>query len=104
LNFTYLDVAKMIDHSLLNPTLTKADLEKGIAIALAYDVASVCIMPYALKWCAEKLAGSHVKASTTIGFGIFPHHRRSSPSNTTANALTLWRKHPNRAGSFCLIA
>jgi deoxyribose-phosphate aldolase len=60
----------MIDHSLLNPTLTKSDLEKGIAIALAYDVASVCIMPYALKWCAEKLAGSHVKASTTIGF---PH-------------------------------
>jgi deoxyribose-phosphate aldolase len=60
----------MIDHSLLNPTLTKADLEKGIAIALVYDVASVCIMPYALKWCAEKLAGSNVKASTTIGF---PH-------------------------------
>jgi deoxyribose-phosphate aldolase len=60
----------MIDHSLLNPTLTKSDLEKGIAIALAYDVASVCIMPYALKWCAEKLAGSQVKASTTIGF---PH-------------------------------
>jgi deoxyribose-phosphate aldolase len=65
----------MIDHSLLNPTLTKADLEKGIAIALAYDVASVCIMPYALKWCAEKLAGSHVKASTTIGF---PHGGHST--------------------------
>jgi deoxyribose-phosphate aldolase len=32
-------------------------------------------MPYALKWCAEKLAGSHVKASTTIGF---PHGGHST--------------------------
>ncbi len=68
--FTYADVAKMIDHSLLNPTLCVADLEAGIELALAYDVASVCIMPYHLKRCAEMLAGSDVNASTTIGF---PH-------------------------------
>lgn len=70
LDYSYLDVAKMIDHSLLNPTLTMADLEHGIALALAYDTASVCILPYALKMCAERLKGSNVKASTTIGF---PH-------------------------------
>ncbi len=70
LDYTYLDVAKMIDHSLLNPTLTAADLEAGIAIALAYDAASVCIMPHALPRCASLLKGSTVKASTTIGF---PH-------------------------------
>ncbi len=70
LTYSYLDVAKMIDHSLLNPTLTMADLEHGIALALAYDVASVCILPYALRMCAERLKGSNVKASTTIGF---PH-------------------------------
>jgi deoxyribose-phosphate aldolase len=70
MDFTYLDVAKMIDHSLLNPTLTTVDLENGVRIALEYDVASVCIMPYALKWLAERLAGSDVKASATIGF---PH-------------------------------
>lgn len=68
--YTYLDVAKMIDHSLLNPTLDEAALQTGIALALAYDVASVCILPYALKACAAELAGSTVKASTTIGF---PH-------------------------------
>ena len=68
--YSYSDVAKMIDHSLLNPTLTWDDLEDGIALALAYDVASVCIMPYALKHCAERLRGSDVRASTTIGF---PH-------------------------------
>jgi deoxyribose-phosphate aldolase len=66
----YADFAKMIDHSLLNPTLTAADLEAGCRLALAYDVASVCIMPFALKRCAEILSGSTVRASTTIGF---PH-------------------------------
>ncbi|XZE52517.1 deoxyribose-phosphate aldolase [Planctomycetaceae bacterium SH139] len=66
----YLDFAKMIDHSLLNPAFTVGDLESGIQLALAYDVASVCILPYYLKRCSELLAGSTVKASTTIGF---PH-------------------------------
>jgi deoxyribose-phosphate aldolase len=69
-DYTYLDVAKMIDHSLLNPTLTSTDLESGIQVALAYDVASVCIMPFGLARCAELVRGSNVKASTTIGF---PH-------------------------------
>jgi deoxyribose-phosphate aldolase len=70
MTFTYLDIAKMIDHSLLNPTLTENDLDAGVKLALDYDVASVCIMPYALKRCARMLQGSTVCASTTIGF---PH-------------------------------
>jgi deoxyribose-phosphate aldolase len=69
-DYSYSDVAKMIDHSLLNPSLKWADLEDGISVALAYDVATVCIMPYALKHCSERLRGSTVRASTTIGF---PH-------------------------------
>lgn len=69
-NYTYADVAKMIDHSLLNPTLTAAQLEEGIRLAIAYDAASVCIMPYYLRRCSEMLKGSTVKSSTTIGF---PH-------------------------------
>jgi deoxyribose-phosphate aldolase len=64
------ELAKMIDHSLLNPTLTWDQLEAGCRLAVDYDVASVCIMPYALKRCAELLAGSDVRPSTTIGF---PH-------------------------------
>ncbi len=70
MDYTYSDIAKMIDHSLLNPTLTEAGLAAGCRLALAYDVASVCILPYALKRCADQLRGSTVKASTTIGF---PH-------------------------------
>jgi len=69
-SYTYGDIARMIDHSLLNPSLTTRDLEDGCALALRYDTASVCIMPYALRRCADLLSGSAVKASTTIGF---PH-------------------------------
>ncbi|MHC4517997.1 MAG: deoxyribose-phosphate aldolase [Planctomycetota bacterium] len=70
MDYTYSDIAKMIDHSLLSPTLDVAALEQGCRLALDYDVASVCIMPYALRRCADLLEGSTVKASTTIGF---PH-------------------------------
>jgi deoxyribose-phosphate aldolase len=68
--FDYPSIAKMIDHSLLNPTLTTPELEEGCALAIRYNVASVCILPYALARCAELLAGTGVNASTTIGF---PH-------------------------------
>jgi deoxyribose-phosphate aldolase len=60
----------LLDHALLKPTLTDAELEAGCRLALEYDVASVCIVPHALARCAELLAGSSVRASTTIGF---PH-------------------------------
>ncbi len=70
LDVSYTDLAKMIDHSLLNPTFTWDELEAGCHLAVKYDVASVCILPYALKRSAEILAGSSVRTSTTIGF---PH-------------------------------
>ncbi|MCA9129636.1 MAG: deoxyribose-phosphate aldolase [Planctomycetales bacterium] len=69
-NTEYSSFSKMIDHSLLMPTMDQSQLEDGCRLALAYDVASVCIMPYYLNRCAEILAGSTVQPSTTIGF---PH-------------------------------
>jgi deoxyribose-phosphate aldolase len=77
MDWTLRDVAKMIDHSLLNPVLTWDELENGCRLARELDVASVCILPYALKRCSELLAGSAVAPSTTIGF---PHggHARST--------------------------
>lgn len=82
----YADLAKMIDHSLLNPALTAAELQAGCQLALEYDVASVCILPYYLRQCAEMLQGSTVKASTTIGF---PHggHRTGIKRAEAAAAL-----------------
>lgn len=70
MDYTYSQIAKMIDHSLLNPVLTDQDLEAGCVLARAYDVASTCVKPYHLKRCAELLAGSSVAPSTVIGF---PH-------------------------------
>lgn len=70
MDYSYSDISKMIDHSLLQPMTTVEDLESGIALAKAYDAGSVCIMPYYVKRCADVLAGTTVKASTTIGF---PH-------------------------------
>jgi deoxyribose-phosphate aldolase len=70
MDYTYLDIAKMIDHSLLNPTLTDTEMEAGTILAREYNVASVCVKPYFLKRCVELLAGSDVAPSTVIGF---PH-------------------------------
>ncbi len=67
---TLAELARMFDHSLLQPTLTDADLEAGVLIARELAVASVCIKPYAVKLAAKLLAGSPVRASTTVGF---PH-------------------------------
>ena len=88
MTYTYSDVAKMIDHSLLNPTLAATDLDAGVKLALAYDVASVCILPYALKQCADMLRGSGVKASTTIGFphgGHATHIKRAEAERAIAD-------------------
>jgi len=71
----YRELAKMIDHSLLKPTMTEQELEAGCRVALEYDVASVCIMPFFLKRASELLAASDVLPSTTIGF---PHGGQSA--------------------------
>jgi deoxyribose-phosphate aldolase len=62
------EIAKMIDHSLLHPTMTDAELREGCEIAKKYDVASVCIKPYAVPMAVELLAGSDVLVGTVIGF------------------------------------
>ena len=76
MDYTYLDIAKMIDHSLLNPVLTDRELEAGCRLAREYDVASACVKPYYLKRCAELLAGSTVAACTVIGFPARRQHDR----------------------------
>jgi deoxyribose-phosphate aldolase len=79
----YGDLAKSIDHSLLGPSMTDRELEAGCRLALHYDVASVCIVPYYLARCAEILRGSSVKASTTIGFPHGGHTTAVKMAETT---------------------
>jgi deoxyribose-phosphate aldolase len=70
MNYTYEQLAKMIDHSLLHPTMTDQDLEDGCRLAAKYGVASVCIKPYAVKRATELLKGTGVNVGCVIGF---PH-------------------------------
>jgi deoxyribose-phosphate aldolase len=63
-------IAKMIDHSLLHPTLTDRELADGCQLARRLDVASACIKPYAVPLARQILAGSDVAVGTVIGF---PH-------------------------------
>ncbi len=67
---TLKELAKMIDHSLLHPTMTDADILHGCDIAKCYDVATVCVKPYAVALCREALKGTDVKVCSVIGF---PH-------------------------------
>ncbi len=71
-----LEIAKMIDHSLLHPTMTDEILKNECIVAEKYNVASVCIKPYAVKMAVELLKDTDVMVGTVIGF---PHG-----SNTTA--------------------
>src|SRR5947207_259180 len=70
MKYTYEQLAKMIDHSLLHPTMTDQELEDGCKLAAKYGVASVCIKPYAVKRAAELLKGTGVFVGAVIGF---PH-------------------------------
>ena len=67
---TLAELARMFDHSLLQPVFVERELIEGCLLAREYNVASVCIKPYAVKLAAKLLAGSAVQASTVIGF---PH-------------------------------
>ena len=64
------DIAKMLDHSTLQPWLTEDDIRHGCEVALKYDTASVCARPCDVPILNEMLKGSGVKVCTVIGF---PH-------------------------------
>jgi len=69
-SLTVHDLAKMIDHSLLHPTMTDSDIAAGCRLAREYDVATACVKPYAIELAKEILAGSDVGVCPVIGF---PH-------------------------------
>ena len=62
--------SKYIDHTLLKPQSTKAQILKLCDEALEYDFASVCVNPSWVKTCAEKLKDSDVMVCTVIGFPL----------------------------------
>jgi deoxyribose-phosphate aldolase len=84
MKYTYEQLAKMIDHSLLHPTMTDQELDEGCRLAARYGVASVCIKPYAVKRAAALLTGSNVLVGAVIGF---PHGNSATEVKRYETAL-----------------
>ena len=84
MKYTYAELAKMIDHSLLHPTMTDQELDDGCRLAARYGVASVCIKPYAVRRAAELLRGTGVFVGAVIGF---PHGNSCTESKRYETAL-----------------
>ena len=77
------DLAKMIDHSLLHPTMTDAEIRSGLEIARECGCATACVKPYSVPLAAELLAGSGVGVCAVAGFP----HGNSHPETIIAEAL-----------------
>jgi deoxyribose-phosphate aldolase len=69
------DLAKMIDHSLLHPTMTDADIDAGCRLARRHRVATACVKPYGIRQAVGILEGSDVGVGTVVGF---PHGNSST--------------------------
>ncbi|MEU6713935.1 deoxyribose-phosphate aldolase [Nonomuraea sp. NPDC046802] len=82
------EVAKMIDHSLLRPELTPTEVEDGLATALEYRTASVCVRPADVPVAAAALRGSQVAVGTVVGF---PHGGSTTAAKVfeTTEAISL---------------
>ncbi|KZE40078.1 2-deoxyribose-5-phosphate aldolase [Bhargavaea cecembensis] len=65
-----INVASMIDHTLLKPEVTKEQIVKLCSEAREYQFASVCVNPYWVDTAASELSGSDVKVCTVIGFPL----------------------------------
>ena len=68
-------LAKMIDHSLLHPTMTDAVIADGLKLAKKYHTATACVKPYSISLAKEYLAGTDVGICPVIGF---PHGNSST--------------------------
>ena len=76
LKVTAKEIAKMIDHSLLRPDMTRQEVIEGCQLAKQYDCATVCVKPCDVEIAREVLKGSGVLVTTVIGF---PHGHHLTP-------------------------
>lgn len=81
---SYERVAKTIDHSLLRPELTTAEVVAGCELAVRYDVASVCARPADVPLVVTILEGTTVAVGTVVGF---PHGSHATATKAAEAAL-----------------
>ncbi len=84
--YTYRQIAKAIDHSLLKPQLTEAQVEEGLQLAAQYDVASVCCRPCDIPLAARLLSSTDVRVGSTVGF---PHGANTTTTKVTEAAQAM---------------
>lgn len=70
MDYTLSDIASMIDHSLLHPTMSDQEMIDGCKIAIQYGLATVCVKPMFVKQAHDLVKGSKTKVCSVIGF---PH-------------------------------
>jgi deoxyribose-phosphate aldolase len=85
---TYDSVAGLIDHSLLKPQLTAAQVTEGLELAMRYRVASATVRPCDVELSVSVLQGSGVPAGSVVGFP----HGSATPANKLSEARELLRR------------
>ncbi|KAI1441426.1 deoxyribose-phosphate aldolase [Annulohypoxylon stygium] len=90
ITMTSSQIAKLIDHSLLHPTMTDKEILAGLEVAKKYKVAAACIKPYCIPMAKDVLDGSGVLICAVIGF---PH------GNSTTAIKVLEAEEAVKAGA-----
>ncbi|WP_436524268.1 deoxyribose-phosphate aldolase [Actinoplanes sp. HUAS TT8] len=88
MDFTVPQIARMIDHSILQPQFTSEDVRQGCAVAAKYQVASVCVRPSDVPLAVELLRGTNVQVGTVIGF---PHGDTSTEVKVAETEQAVFR-------------
>ena len=101
LNVSINDLAKMIDHSLLHPTMTDDFVANGLEISKKYGVATACVKPYHILFAKKILDGSGVGVCPVIGFPhgnsttevkVFEARRAAEEGGTEVDSEYSWLK------------
>ncbi len=64
------DFAKYVDHTLLTPQATKADVSKLCQEAIEHNFYAVCVNPSFVRQAVKELSSSKVAVATVIGFPL----------------------------------
>jgi deoxyribose-phosphate aldolase len=64
------EIARLIDHTLLKPEATRAQIEALCREAREHGFATVCVNPCWVPLCAELLRGSETRVCTVVGFPL----------------------------------
>ncbi|MGB3413894.1 MAG: deoxyribose-phosphate aldolase [Microbacteriaceae bacterium] len=93
---SYEAIAGIIDHAILKPELTRAEVDEAIALAKKYQLFSLCVRPSDVPYVAESLADSGVKTITVLGF---PH----GTTNTAGKVAELVQARRDGAVEFDMV-